>query len=218
MSTDTLHTVTAVIGDLVGSRMAADREALHTEVMAALGVANERCRPAEALRPTVGDEFQGVFWNVADALDATLLVRACLTPPHDVRFGVAVGRVEWRSRGGGGFALQDGPAWWAAREAIGYVTGAVRSRQAPPSLRTWLDPSTPEADALDAYLLARDHLVSAMDARDRGILRDLLLGQRAADIAAREGISPSAVYQRARRSGATAIVAGREALRRGFSP
>ena len=105
----------AVIGDLVGSRQAA--AGLFDHVTAALTRVNDRIEALQPLQITIGDEFQGVYRGLGAALDATLLVRLLLHGTADVRFGI----------GWGGFTRwnpdrapfeQDGPAWWAAREAL----------------------------------------------------------------------------------------------------
>jgi hypothetical protein len=215
---------TVVIGDLVGSREAPDRAALHERLLTALALANDHTAPTTPLTPTVGDEFQGVFARPVDALRATLLVRASMSQPDDVRFGIGVGEVYEVGNVREGFPQQDGPAWWAARDAIGYVASGGFRRGVPSSLRTWIGvqlpplpnrprrPASdveysddPEVRALNAYLATRDHLVTEMDDRDRRILRGLLLGRTATEVAVDEGISVSAVSQRTQRSGAATV-------------
>ena len=225
-----LHsTVVAVIGDLVGSRRAENRESLQQSLNQALQLVNERWASVDPFAPTVGDEVQGVCDNVFRALDATLFIRVSIPPPYDIRFGIGIGEVTWVEREPStGFRRQDGPAWWLARDAINFV--AEGGRSAPKTLRTWVAAARPDdrtdthalfypdlpADArtalLNAYLAARDHLVSRMDARDRRILQGMLLRQTLQAIAEEEEISVSAVSQRVQRSGASAIMYGREGL------
>lgn len=225
MLSDPLTSPCVVIGDLVGSRRSRDRMALHQDLVNALATANRLCHPAEPLAPTVGDEFQGVFHNLYDAVDATLVVRVSMSAEHDARFGVGVGPVTPLGSDG---RPQDGPGWWEARAAIDYVASNARSRDLPRTSRTWISvadvppagrtyapvelPRHPLVAALNAYLLARDQLVSQMDGRDRRILRGLLAGQPVHEIATAEGISSSAVSQRIHRSGATAVAASRDTL------
>jgi hypothetical protein len=223
-----------LVGDLVASRRADPRGRLHAELVEALALANEATRPVEPLTPTIGDEFQGAFGTLAGAVRATLLVRAGMPTEHDVRFGLGVGRVEHLGpRGGPGFQQQDGPGWWAARDAVEYVAALETRRGVPRTVRTWIGVAvTPapsgafqralpglvdvsdnaEVQALNAFLVARDHLVSAMDDRDRRILRGLLLGQAPIALAEQEGVSPSAISQRSQRSGAIALVFAHEGL------
>jgi hypothetical protein len=226
-----LNQPAVTIGDLVASRQATDREGLHEALLAALSVANEATDPVEPLSPTVGDEFQGAFRTLSDVLLATILVRACMPTENDVRFGVGVGSVErlGRADAGRGFPQQDGPGWWAARDAVDFVASAETRRGVPRTMRTWIgvatakgsQPALPldvgldqdeEVRALNAFLVTRDHLVSAMDDRDRRILRGLLLGTAAMEIAEEEGVTASAISQRSQRSGALALAFAHKGL------
>ena len=84
--------------------------------------------------------------------------------------------------------LQDGPAWWAAREAIEHMAGARRER-----LRTWL--VAPDAAVVNAHLLCRDALVDRLNERGWRMLRAALLGRSQQRIAEEERITKSAVSQ-----------------------
>src|SRR5712672_1860674 len=75
-----------LIGDVVGSRDAVDRRALHREVTAALTVVADDALDAPAF--TVGDEFQGTYPNVGMAIAAALSIRLSLAPAVDIRFGI----------------------------------------------------------------------------------------------------------------------------------
>src|SRR5690606_35633958 len=111
-------------------RSAAQREVarLFAEVEAAMPLA------AEPLRATVGDEFQAVDPTLDAALAALLLIQLVLPAELGRRFGVGVGEV--RAVTGADAALQDGPGWWAARDAIDLVD--ARQQRAMPSTRTWI--------------------------------------------------------------------------------
>src|SRR6478672_7826292 len=95
-----------VIGDLVGSRSAPNRRALHRAIERAL---------VSALRITVGDEFQGAYATLGAAIEAALRVRLELLPGADVRVGIGRGPVQLLDAERG---IEDGPGWWAARAAI----------------------------------------------------------------------------------------------------
>lgn len=250
----------AVIGDLVGSRDAEDRSHLQDALHEALARVNERWETVDAFVETVGDEFQGVFDNLFMALDATMLIRASLPSAYDARFGIGVGPITWLGRSPtSGVQRQDGPAWWAARQAIEHVASPGTRRETP-TLRTWVwvhrdagarhyadvatphDPNSPGWLApINAYLVLRDHLVTSMDERERRILRaKLSLGnadnqelerERAERgeaisslappyrrIAEDEGVSPSAISQRIRRSGVAEILYARDLLFAFFGP
>lgn len=192
----------AVIGDLVGSRHQPSRSAAQQQLLQALAETNERLPALQQLEPTIGDELQGVYDNLRDALQATLLIRLALPESMDCRFGIGVGDLEIVGESAYGLT-QDGPAWWSARAAID--TAKDISRQVP-GLRTRIVRSEQEeGDVLNAYLLCRDTLVSAFDARQRRIAWGVLDGRTLAAIAQDEGISTSAVSQR-HRAGISALV------------
>src|SRR6478752_8820933 len=199
-----------LIGDVVGSRTVADRAGTHRALNEAL-----RDVAAAAIDPpafTVGDEFQGAFTRVGLAIDAALSLRLSIAPDIDVRFGIGWGGVTMLDESAG---IQDGPGWWAAREAIEWTASAQRqpglalvrtSLRAAPETRT-------DVDAINAALICRDHLLGSIDDRSTRIVKALLENQTKKDIAAAEGISPSAVSQRSGRDGLDLIVVASEYLR-----
>ncbi|WP_139978539.1 SatD family protein [Nocardioides litoris] len=184
-----------LIGDLVGSRGASDRRALHRRLERALSEVNGRWDLA--LRVTAGDEYQGVVPSLGTACAVTLAVRLALLPDHDVRHGIGRGarRVLDDETG-----IEDGSAWWAARRAID-DTHQAAARAATRGARTayrLADGVAGETGAVDAALLARDELVGRLDDRSLSVLRGLLSGRTQAEVAVELGISPSAVSQRVR--------------------
>jgi hypothetical protein len=198
----------AVLGDVVASRRHPDRERLLAAIGGALGMANRRVRGAQPLTPTIGDEFQGLYVDLVSALDATLVVRLALLGEVDVRFGIGSGELLGYEASRAPFE-QDGPAWWAAREAVDMVRELEQRRERPHGLRTrWIDEGA-EAPALvgavNAFLQCRDELVAAMDPRDADVLLGLLVDEPLTSIAKRVGVSVSAVSQRALRGGLYAI-------------
>lgn len=186
-----------VIGDVVRSRTAADRPALHTSVSAALAVVNDRW--GTDLRITVGDEYQGTVPSVGAATMVVLTLRLALLPAHDVRHGIGRGPTAVLDPGAG---IEDGPGWWAAREAIDEVkqrAGRAATRSARTAYRS-ADPTEPTG-ALAAALLARDELVGRLDDRSLSVLRGLMAGRTQRMLAADEGVSASAISQRVRHDG-----------------
>lgn len=180
----------AVIGDIVGSRRLPDRAAAQrhvTAVLAEVGGVVEGVQPLEA---TVGDEFQGGYATLGGATRAALLVRLGLLPDVDVRVGIGVGDTtvydDTREP-----LLQDGPAWWAAREAVEAMAGPRRS-----GVRTWFAGPDPAAAALvNAHLLCRDALVDRLSERGWRMLRLAVAGESQKRIAELEGVTRSAVSQ-----------------------
>src|SRR5690606_28313171 len=98
----------AVLGDLVDSRRTKDRAALHARFREAIERANAELQPRTPLRITVGDEYQGAFDTVGQALRAALWLRLQLLPLGDLRHGIGWGEarvLEEEPR------VEDGPAW-----------------------------------------------------------------------------------------------------------
>jgi SatD family (SatD) len=208
-------TATTLIGDLIGSRGSTDRRALHETFAAVLDRVNAELRPPTPVRMQVGDEYQGVFASLGDALHASLTVRLALLPAADVRHGIGRGRIEVLSEEP---RVEDGPGWWAARAAIERVE-AAEGRPGERSLRTAYvadrEAAVPasEESAVNAALVLRDHLVSGLSERSLSVLRGLLVGESQRDLAEALGISPSAVSQRVRADVLAAIIAAHDLTR-----
>ncbi|MDT5260964.1 MAG: hypothetical protein QOD10_6044, partial [Mycobacterium sp.] len=170
---------------------------------------------ADALDPpafTVGDEFQGSYPTIGMAIDAATTVRLAVTPGIDVRFGIGWGEVTVLDATTG---IQDGPGWWAAREAIEWTGTAQRQpglALVRTSFRSGAD-AGPRDDAINAALICRDHLIGSLDERSMRILKGLMNHQTKKQLAAEEGISASAVSQRAGRDGLDLIVLASQYLR-----
>jgi hypothetical protein len=198
----------ALIGDVVGSRRVADRAAAHRELNRAL-----RDVGADAVDPpafTVGDEFQGSYPTVGEAIGAALSLRLAVAPGIDVRFGIGWGEVMVLDATAG---IQDGPGWWAAREAIEWTAAAQRQPGLALVRTSFRSNDRHDVDAINAALTCRDHLLGSLDDRSLRILKGLLSDHTKKDIAAAEGISASAVSQRAGRDGLDLIVVASRYLR-----
>ena len=179
-----LHTL---IGDVVGSRAIQERGRFQQRLTAVLGEVTDELRPVQPLEATVGDEFQGAFATAADATVAALLVRLALLPDVDVRCGLGYGVVTVHDAGRSPL-LQDGPGWWAARDALEVLAQPRRAAQ-----RTWY--VGPGAGRVNAFLLTRDALVDRLGERGWRLLAAALTGATQTELAAAEGISKSAVSQ-----------------------
>lgn len=125
-----------LIGDVVASRLVPDRDVLQQRVRAALQRVNAQVPPVQPLDVTLGDEFQGTYATVAAAARASLLVRLTLLPDVDTRYGLGWGGLTIFDPGRQPVS-QDGPAWWAAREAIQHVHTVSGRRGHARGLRTW---------------------------------------------------------------------------------
>lgn len=199
-----------LIGDVIGSRHVADRAATHRALNKALADAGGDAVDAPAF--TVGDEFQGSYRTVGAAIEAAFVIGLAVAPDIDVRFGIGWGSVTILDSESG---IQDGPGWWAAREAIEWTASAQR-QPGLASVRTSFraeGESRRDLDAINAALLCRDHLIGSLDDRSLRIVKGLLTGKTKKDIAADEGISASAVSQRAGRDGLDLILLVAQYLR-----
>ena len=203
-----------LVGDVVASRDVADRAALHSALLGAIDAVNADldAEVVDPVRITVGDEFQGRFETVGAAVHASLTMRLALLPAADLRFGLGWGQVTILDADG----AQDGPGWWAARDAIEWVAktqGQAALGQVRTAYRLAEGSDGPGAAAINAALQCRDHLLGSLDDRSRRILGGLLSGTLQAEIAQAEGISPSAVSQRVRRDGLGVLVSAARELR-----
>lgn len=211
-----------LIGDLIGSKRADDRPALQRALVRALHTVNSRLEPPQPLQPTVGDEFQGGFSDVATAAKASLLLRLELLAhgETDSRYGLGYGAVTVFAETPSPRS-QDGPGWWSARAAIERSKElAESSRTRTPFARTcferWEDEEPgvrrSEAAALNAFLICRDATVGQMAPRGRRLLLGLMLDQPQSWLAEQEGITQSAVSQNLASSGSFAIEAAQRSL------
>jgi hypothetical protein len=213
-----------LLGDVVGSRGAASRRALHDAVEEALRTANDAVPSVRPLRVTVGDEFQGSYGSLGAALEAALRIHLTLQPGVDTRIGLGRGEVTVLDADRG---IEDGPGWWAAREAIEAVEDAA-GRSATRRLRTAYRAADagsaeaigappdggPDERAVNAALVCRDHLVGSLSDRSVRLLRGLMEPHTTqGELAAVEGISASAVSQRVRNDGIGAVLSAQALLR-----
>ncbi|KJC63046.1 SatD family protein [Agreia bicolorata] len=212
-----LFSPVAVIIDISRSRTHPDRELLQRELNGVFAKVNELQPGVQRIEPTVGDEFQAVYGHLGHAFRATLLARLFLPEQIDCRFGLGSGEIKIVGHSVVG-AVQDGSAWWSAREAINEARKREYSKLG--FVRTWFrvaeglggaalessDRAIGEA-AVNAYLLTRDHIINTMSTRTRRLFRGQLLGETQQSLAREEGITQSAVSQNLAKSGANALFA-----------
>lgn len=199
------------------SRQVEDRGLLQERLGEVLEQMNAMFMPHIPLEPTLGDEFQACFDDVAVAICASLVVRLELlrTAGVDTRYGLGVGSIEIFARRRP--LSQDGPGWWAAREAI---ESSRKLAEAPRTAFTRTSFSAVGADgwcrdkenALNAFLLCRDAMVDQMKQTSRNRLSGLMQGWSQSRIATEEGATQGAISQSLARSGAFAILAAQQRL------
>ena len=215
-----------VIGDLVGSRGAPNRRALHRAVEKALVSANAAVPGVTELRITVGDEFQGAYATLGSAPSR----RHCgcawsCCPAPTCGSASAAGRCSCSTPS---VASRTAPGWWAARAAIDAVEQAA-GRPATRHLRTAYRPAP--SSAADGPPAGRASGWPRRGCRQRGpalsgpsgwlvvdrsvrLLRGLMDPHTTqSELATLEGISASAVSQRVRADGIGAVLAAEDLLR-----
>lgn len=208
----TQHPVT-LIGDLIGSRLSTDRQHLHDTISDVLVTVSKDWPAVQSPAVTAGDEFQGSYVRLGDALASVLAMRVLLEPSTRVRFGLGRGEVTVLDREN---LTQDGPGWWSARAAI----DAVESKEDETgwsALRTAYrnhDGDDPIQDAVNAALVCQDLLLDSYDERSWSILRGLMAGLTQTEIADALGITRQAVQQRRSSAGMPMLLSAAQTLAR----
>lgn len=199
----------AVIVDVIRSRTYPDRSAVQHQVEDLLTTIAETFPPIKPFTPTVGDELQAVYASRNDALAATLLAALMHQDGPQLRFGLGQGEVVAVDSGSSD-TVQDGPGWWRAREAIEEVADMQKRH---PNVRSRFIGADAHDDAvINAYLVARDHLVATMSVNARRYARGVAEGKNQDEIAAEVGVTQPAVSKSLRTSGAAELVLGLKGL------
>jgi len=201
----------AVIGDVVGSRQATSRSRLQQRLDKALAVVNETMEAAQPLTPTLGDEFQGMFGRVEDAIEASFRLRVELVGKVDVRIGIGWGTLRTQDQSRTPFG-QDGPCWWRARDALEELARTERSNQEPNSLRTVCRTGTVQEPAYNTILVLRDQILAGIDEADATILKLLIGGASQQEAAVQLKVNKSSVSRRMQNHGLAALLRSREHL------
>lgn len=182
----------ALLGDLVASRTT-ERSRVHEKLLSALDETNGSVNSVDPLRVTVGDEVQGVYATLGDALRASFLVKDKLFGTADIRFGIGGGDVRIIDADRG---IQDGNAWWLAREAIDFAEDLAR-QTGYSGVRTAICDERPAAlPAANAMVQLVDSSMAGLREGTRRSLIGLRQGLDNAQVARSEGISESANSQR----------------------
>lgn len=201
----------AVIGDVVGSRQASSRSRLQQRLDKALATVNAGMVTVQPLTPTLGDEFQGMFDRIEDAIEASFRLRVELVSKVDVRIGIGWGTLRTQDTSRTPFG-QDGPCWWRAREALQELARTERSNQEPNSIRTVCRTGDAREELYNALLVLRDQTLAGIDEADATILKLVMSGASQQEAAARLGVNKSSVSRRMQSHGLAALLRSREHL------
>lgn len=201
--------VYAILMDIVRSRDLPDRAGAQRQIQEVLASAAQGLDLLSEPYATVGDEFQAVAPALPGALTFTERVQLMLPEGLGLRFGVGRGRVAVVG-GGSAHAIQDGSAWWLAREAIerahdlqGSGGGYLRTRYRAEGRDGVQEP------VVNALLALRDHALAALSPRQRRMMVGLAAGRTQGAVAADVGVTQAAVSQFASSRGAALLAAHR---------
>jgi hypothetical protein len=103
-------------------------------------------------------------------------------------------------------AIQDGPAWWTARDALTELKKSSRQR-VPENRRTVFTVDHPNQSLLRTATGLRDEVIARLDESDAAITLGLMNGATQASIAQRLGVTPGVVSRRAHRNGLLSLAA-----------
>jgi hypothetical protein len=200
----------AVIGDIVDSKLTRERDAMQHAFVDVLDVVNHTTSPLTTLRITRGDEFEGSYATIAGAWAATLRLRLLMRAHgHDLWLSVAWGEVTAFPESADA-AVQDGPAWWTARDALVALKQSSRQR-VPENRRTVFTAGFTAGLADPAFLEVavslRDEVLAGLDDADARITLGLLDGATQTAIAEQLGVTPGVVSRRAHRNGLLSLAA-----------
>lgn len=195
----------AVIGDVVNSRRMEQRAAAQERLQDLLSFLND-CFRGSILAPfslSRGDEIQALLLRAAIVPDLVWEV-AFRFPQAPIRFGFGLGQL---STPPSHIPMEtDGPAWWAARNA---VKTAAATRRNGGVLQGF-----GEADkVLTAFGTLLGHMRGRLTARQRAVLEQLRSGEEMVQVADRLKISKQAVSGIVAAAGWRAYQEGEEAWR-----
>ena len=210
---ETVNVSYALIADIIRSRELPDRRGAQHVIHETLDRAAEGLALTQRPYATVGDELQAVSTTLADALALTLRTHLLLPEGLGLRFGIGVGTIS-EVEGVAGRLIQDGSAWWAAREAIESAHRLQDEGRA--FVRTWLrihpdvvsgsgGGQSEREGLVNSVLILRDQAVFRFQSRQRRMMAGLLMGVTQVEVARQEKVSQQAVSEFARSAGSSLL-------------
>lgn len=123
----------AIIGDIKSSKTLSDRGLTQDKLNEVLSYINKKYENdiAADFLITIGDEFQGLVTDSFIILDIIQYIQRTMYPV-ETRFGIGLGEITTKINRNAAIGA-DGPAFWAAREAINRIHNDEQSykKQAP---------------------------------------------------------------------------------------
>ena len=211
----------ALVADIIRSRELPDRRRAQHVIYETLDRAAEGLALTQCPYATVGDELQAVSATLTDALALTLRTHLLLPEGLGLRFGIGAGVISevdvvvgGGSQGAVGRPIQDGSAWWAAREAI--EKAHALQDEGRSFVRTWLrihpdgmagsERVRRECEGLvNSVLILRDQTVFRFQPRQRRMMAGLLMGRTQVEVARQEKVSQQAVSDFSRGAGSSLL-------------
>jgi hypothetical protein len=211
---DLMDSKATVVGDVIASRTVRNQQGLLSSLGDALDAVNSEVAPSQPLQVTIGDEFQGAYETIEEALRATLLVLLHTKVFRRVRLGIGWGSISVSDRSVLPMS-QSGPGWWNAREAIEELKKEEKMNNLPKTVRTrFKSDDLAQMTLVNAYLASRDHIVSRMDSMDTKITLLLREGRSQVDISRMIETSQSNISRRAKNNGPMTMVWTLQSLER----
>lgn len=174
----------------MGSRQAPDRADLQRRLLKVLGEVS--ASTGVDLAVTLGDEFQGRFPTVHEAVAAAWRLHLGVSGFARLRVGIGWGEILVAGDAETPFG-EDGPAWWHARDAIDELAGG------PGQARTRVRTGTRLDELINSFLILRDANLEMMDEVDAVIVAGLTEGETQRSLAQRLGLHESSVSRRVSR-------------------
>lgn len=206
--------LTALVGDVVSSRSHPEQALMLESLRKGLKRVNSKIPALQPLRPGSGDEFQGLYQNLADALKANMVLPLELAGQLEVRVGIGQGCVEVLSDQPIP-QQQSGPAWWFAREAIDEIKALIKGWPAGTRSRFRSDDDA-LTGLVNAFLICQDQIISRMDKIDARITTGILAGARQKELEKALGITQSTISARQRLNGPAALARAFDSFREGM--
>ena len=142
----------AIIGDIIGSKDLEDRAGVQRKLKNVLKGINQdyKANLASNFSITLGDEFQGLLKTAENLMEIMDIIRFQMYPV-ELRFGVGIGEMRTdviyeNSMG------SDGPAYWAAREAICFVHDKVDYSISKIYVQTWKEDADEKSKTFDSII------------------------------------------------------------------